>query len=106
MNDAQKKILEELAKAATPGEWRRDVASPLIPGDIKFDFVLAPNIGVCLTAPNSANSAYIAAACPMHMLELLAENRELQLELMRKTLRLASLEQQGISPEEGATCVT
>ena len=86
--------LKALALAATPGEWKVErlqggghhnvgirVRGPIVSG-----FAAALNTrwaNEAQTAEQEANAAYIAAACPATVLELIAERDELRAEVER-----------------------
>lgn len=91
MTDAEKKHLESLAKAAAEELWGYGVESSVRDGS---DF----NQGI---VPNCVLENYLAAVSPQNILDLLEENRQLQVELMRRMLRLCSLEQQSVGKQEG-----
>jgi len=82
MTDTELNALESAAKAATPGPWHK--GDSMLSGGV---WVLGPATdtkSICITgyargeSSNENNAAYIAAANPAAILELIAELRELK----------------------------
>ena len=82
MTDAELSALESLARAATPGPWDCDALSTVrsMNNDYRGVGIVYCAIDSTGRVPTINNAAYIAAANPATVLELIAELRQVKAE--------------------------
>lgn len=83
MTDAELSALEAAASAATPGPWECDALSTVRSMDENYRGIGIVYCAIDSTGrvPSLNNAAYIAAANPAAILELIAELRQVRKEL-------------------------